>query len=43
MDDQVAILENKARELRTNAQSANAQINIYFELIRIEEILMHMD
>lgn len=45
MGDQVAILEDKARELRTNAPTAplKEQINIYMELHRIEEILMRMD
>lgn len=45
MDDQVNVLENRARELRTTAQTAPAkeQINMYSELHRIEEILMRMD
>lgn len=45
MGDQVAILEDKARELRTTAQTASLkeQINIYMELLRVEETLMRMD
>lgn len=45
MGDQVNVLEDKARELRTTAQTAppKEQINIYLELLRVEEALMRMD
>lgn len=45
MGDQVNVLEDKARELRKNAPTAppKEQINIYMELLRVEEALMRMD